>query len=52
MRKRSKDPAAVSLGRRGGKVGGLAKVAKGFAMMDPKRREEISRKAAEKRWAK
>lgn len=27
----SKDPAAVSLGRRGGKIGGKARVAKGFA---------------------
>jgi hypothetical protein len=39
-----KDPAAVSLGRRGGKAR-----AKG---MTAKRRKEIAKKAADKRWAK
>ena len=43
-----KDPAAVALGRRGGK----ARVPKGFAKMDPKRRAEIAKKAAEARWKK
>jgi hypothetical protein len=43
-----KDPAAVALGRRGGK----AKVPKGFAKMDPKRRAEIAKKAADARWKK
>jgi hypothetical protein len=43
-----KNPAAVSLGRLGGKV----KVPKGFSMMDPKRRSEIGKAAAEKRWRK
>jgi hypothetical protein len=43
-----KDPAAVALGRRGGK----AKVPKGFAKMSPTRRAEIARKAAAARWGK
>jgi len=43
-----KNPAAVALGRKGGKK----KVAKGFSQMDPERRAEISRKAAAKRWEK
>lgn len=47
-----KDPAAVSLGRRGGKAGGVKKVPKGFAKMDTERLREISRKAAETRWGK
>ena len=42
-----KDPAAVSLGRRGGQK----RVPKGFSMMDPERRREIARAAAKKRWA-
>jgi hypothetical protein len=41
-----KNPAAVALGR----LGGQAKVPKGFATMDPARRAEISRLAARKRW--
>jgi hypothetical protein len=41
-----KNPAAVSLGRQGGK----AKVPKGFAKMDPERRAAIAKKAAESRW--
>ncbi len=40
--KSSKDPAAVSMGKRGGK----ARAAK----MTPERRVEIAKKAAEKRW--
>ena len=43
-----KNPAAVALGRKGG----MKRVAKGFSKMDPKRRAEISRKAAEARWGK
>ncbi len=39
-----KDPAAVAMGKKGG----VARAAK----MDPERRAEIARKAAEKRWAK
>lgn len=35
-----------------GRRGGLAKVPKGFSMMDEERRREISRKAAARRWDK
>jgi hypothetical protein len=42
----AKDPAAVSLGRRGGLKGGKAR----SAAMTPERRAEIARKAAAKRW--
>jgi hypothetical protein len=42
-----KDPAAVSLGRRGGLKGGKARA----AAMTPERRAEIARKAAAKRWS-
>jgi hypothetical protein len=42
----AKDPAAVSLGRRGGLKGGKARA----AAMTPERRAEIARKAAAKRW--
>lgn len=41
-----KDPAAVSLGRRGGLKGGKARA----ASMSPKRRAEIAKKAAVARW--
>jgi hypothetical protein len=41
-----KDPAAVKLGRKGGSV----RVPKGFSMMSKRRRTEIARKAAKKRW--
>jgi hypothetical protein len=44
----SKDPAAVSLGRRGGLVGGKARAAK----LTPEQRSEIAKKAAEARWKK
>lgn len=43
-----KNPAAVALGRKGGKK----KVSKGFAKMDPKRRAQIASDAAAKRWKK
>ena len=43
-----KDPAAVSLGRRGGLKGGKARA----ASMSPKRRAEIAKKAAQARWRK
>jgi hypothetical protein len=43
-----KDPAAVSLGRRGGLKGGTARAAK----MTPERRAEIARKAAKARWGR
>lgn len=43
-----KDPAAVSLGRRGGLKGGKARAAK----LTAEQRSEIARKAAAARWAK
>ena len=42
----AKDPAAVSLGRRGGLKGGKARAAK----MTEKERSEAARKAVEARW--
>jgi hypothetical protein len=41
-----KDPAAVSLGRRGGLKGGKARADK----LSPRRRAQIARKAAQARW--
>jgi len=43
-----KNPAAVALGRKGGK----AKVAKGFSMLDPEQRAKVAKDAAAKRWGK
>lgn len=43
-----RDPAAVSLGRRGGLKGGKARAAK----LTPEQRREIAKKAAAKRWGK
>lgn len=43
-----KNPHAVVLGRKGGKVGGLARA----AAMTPKQRSESARKAAKARWSK
>jgi hypothetical protein len=45
--KAPKNPAAVALGRLGGKVGGPA----GAAALTSARRSEIVRKAAERRWS-
>jgi hypothetical protein len=45
---REKDPAAVSLGRRGGLKGGPARAAK----LTKEEKSEIGRKAATKRWGK
>ena len=42
-----KDPAAVSLGRRGGLKGGKARAEK----LSPDKRAEIARKAAKARWS-
>ena len=42
-----KNPAAVALGRLGGKKGGKARAAK----LSPEKRSEIARKAAVTRWA-
>lgn len=41
-----KNPAAVALGRLGGKKGGAARAAK----LTPEQRREIARKAAQARW--
>ena len=43
-----KDPAAVALGRKGGLKGGKARA----ESLSAKRRSEIAKKAAEKRWRK
>jgi hypothetical protein len=43
-----KNPAAVALGRLGGLKGGKARAAK----LSSKRRSEIAKKAAQKRWGK
>jgi hypothetical protein len=43
---REKDPAAVSLGRRGGLKGGKARAEK----LSPERRAEIAKQAAAARW--
>jgi hypothetical protein len=43
----NKDPAAVSLGRRGGLKGGNARAAK----LSPEQRSEIAKRAAAKRWS-
>ena len=43
-----KDPAAVSLGRRGGLKGGKARA----AALTPERRAEIAKRAATTRWGK
>lgn len=44
--KPQKDPAAVALGRKGGKKGGLARAAN----LTPEQRSEIARKAVQARW--
>ena len=43
-----KNPAAVALGRLGGKKGGKARAQR----LSPKRRSEIARLAAQTRWSK
>ena len=45
---RKKNPAAVALGRLGGKKGGPAR----FAKLSEKKRRAIARKAANVRWSK
>ncbi len=45
---RAKNPAAVALGKLGASKGGKARAAK----LQAKRRTEIARKAARKRWGK
>jgi hypothetical protein len=46
--KPAKNPAAVALGKLGGKKGGKARA----ASLTAKRRSEIAKKAAAKRWGK
>src|ERR1035437_2870872 len=48
MEPRRKNPAAVALGRRGGKIGGPARAAK----LTPEERSESARKAVQARWAR
>jgi hypothetical protein len=48
MRRMGKDPAAVALGRKGGKKGGKAR----WADVSAKQRSEILRRAVRARWAK
>jgi hypothetical protein len=43
-----KDPAAVSLGRRGGLKGGAARADK----LSPEKRKEIAQRAAKARWSR
>lgn len=45
-RPRKKNPAAVALGRMGGKKGGKARA----EALTPERRREIAKRAAETRW--
>ncbi|MGA2182227.1 MAG: hypothetical protein ABSH47_04300 [Bryobacteraceae bacterium] len=45
---KKKNPAAVALGRKGGKKGGLARAAR----LTPEQRSESARKAVQARWAK
>ncbi len=45
-KRKRKNPAAVALGRRGGKKGGKARA----ASLSPQRRAEIAKKAAKARW--
>jgi hypothetical protein len=47
-----KDPAAVSLGRRGGLAGGRKGGKARMAMMTPEERSALGRKAVRTRWAK
>ncbi len=48
IKQSEKNPAAVALGRLGGKKGGKARAEK----LTPEERKEIARRAAAKRWAK
>lgn len=47
-----KDPAAVLLGRRGGKKGGAKGGKIRAERLSPERRSQIARKAAEVRWGR
>lgn len=41
-----------TVGAKGGKIGGKANVAKGFAKMDKEKLKKVSKEAANKRWGK
>lgn len=45
-RKKRKNPAAVALGRKGGKIGGARRAAN----MTPEQRSQAAREAAQARW--
>lgn len=45
-----KDPAAVALGRKGGRIGGKVKVPKGTAMLTKAERVQRAKEAAMVRW--
>ena len=45
---KKKNPAAVALGKLGGRKGGRARAAK----LSPEKRKEIAQRAAQARWAK
>jgi hypothetical protein len=47
---KKKNPAAVALGRLGGKVGGTARVPKGFSSLTPEERSESAKRGAAARW--
>jgi len=47
-----KNPAAVALGRLGGKKGGKARVKKGISVLSPEERRAISMKGVEARRVK
>lgn len=46
-----KNPAAVALGRLGGRVGGKSRVPKGFSSLTPEERSEAAKRGAAARWA-
>jgi hypothetical protein len=50
MEAKRKNPAAVALGRLGGKVGGKAQVPKGFSALTPEERKANASAAAKARW--
>jgi len=52
MAKKRKDPAAVSLGRRGGKASAGKNMRAFMAAMTPKQRSEHGRRAVLARWAR
>jgi hypothetical protein len=47
-RKPRKNPHAVALGRKGGKIGGVVRAER----LSPERRQDIARLAAKSRWTK